>query len=211
MVQASTSQTNLNTFLTTSPDRKSKRSENYGKGVFSSTSLALRSVSVSFLLGCSSHSLWDCVAQVLSGVMGDIHPVLTQAIQDGCDAAEFTIHCGLDTTDSMGRAIGTSIAICHHAWLKLIGFSSDVQASLTDMLFDGTYLVRDKADSALERFKEIRATAHSLVLSALPHQPHQLFLSFQGSGMGTPYIQSLQPQQGPSCFEATMDSSRQST
>ena len=35
--------------------------------------------------------------------------ILTQAMMDGRDAAKFTIQCGLDTTDSLSRAILSSL------------------------------------------------------------------------------------------------------
>ena len=47
-----------------------------------------------------------------------------------------------------------------HDWLF-----GDVQSNLMDMPFDGTHLFGEKADSALECFKESRAMAKSLGLS----------------------------------------------
>ena len=57
-------------------------------------------------------------------------------MQDDRDAAKFTTGCGLETTDSLDRAIGTGVALRRHAWMQSTGFSSDVQSSLMDMPFD---------------------------------------------------------------------------
>ncbi|KAJ1198716.1 hypothetical protein NDU88_002555 [Pleurodeles waltl] len=163
VVQASTSR---GAFPSAPPDRESKRLDQLGKKMFSSSSLALRSVNTSCLLGRYSHTLWDMVAQVLPQVPEGVRDTLTQAVKDGRDAAKFTIRCGLDTTDSLGRAISSSVALRRHAWLRSTGFSGDVQPNLMDMPFDGSRLFGEKADSALERFKDSRATARSLGLSA---------------------------------------------
>ncbi|KAJ1080728.1 hypothetical protein NDU88_000922, partial [Pleurodeles waltl] len=47
------------------------------------------------------------------------------------------IQSGLDTSDSVARAMGTSIATRWHAWLWSSGFSPDVQSTLLDLPFDG--------------------------------------------------------------------------
>ena len=96
-----------------------------------------------------------------------LRPPLNSVSRKG-DAAKFTIRCGLDTTDCVGRAMASSVALRCHAWLCMTGFSEDVQANLMDMPFDGTQLFVKKADSALERFKENRATTRSLGLSTAP-------------------------------------------
>ena len=53
------------------------------------------------------------------------------------------------------------------------------------MLFDGAHLFGDKADSALERFKDNQGTVKSLGLAIPP--PHSPFRPLQGFGRrGTP-------------------------
>ena len=79
--------------------------------VFSFTSLSLCSMNVTCLLGCYSHALWDSKAQVLPIVPAEAMDILSQAMQDGRDAAKFTICHGLDTMDSLGRDIATSVAL----------------------------------------------------------------------------------------------------
>lgn len=90
--------------------------------VVPSTSLVLPSVNTSCLLGHYSHALWDCMAQALP-VDPKTFTLCSQAIQDGCDEARFIIHCGLDTTNFIGLAIGTSVANLHHAWLRFTGIT----------------------------------------------------------------------------------------
>ncbi|KAJ1214845.1 hypothetical protein NDU88_002456 [Pleurodeles waltl] len=75
-------------------------------------------------------------------------------------AATQIIQTGLDTTDSVARAMGTTVVERRQAWLRNSGFSADVQSTLLDLPFDGDKLFGAKADSALERFKESRATAN---------------------------------------------------
>ncbi|KAJ1164636.1 hypothetical protein NDU88_005071 [Pleurodeles waltl] len=65
----------------------------------------------------------------------------------------------------------TSIATRRHAWLQSSGFSSDVQTTLLYLLFDGDKLFGTKADSALERFIESRATAGSWAFKLPPPLP----------------------------------------
>lgn len=57
-----------------------------------------------------------------------------------------------------------------------------VQASLVDLPFDGSLLFEEKADSALDHFKDSRATARSLALSMAPRQPQSTFRPFCGHG-----------------------------
>ncbi|KAJ1135717.1 hypothetical protein NDU88_002152 [Pleurodeles waltl] len=83
------------------------------------------------------------VPQELSSLVSDAQAAATQVIQSG-----------LDTTDSVARAMGTAVATRRQAWLRSSGFSSDVQSILLDLPFDGDKLFGAKADSALERFKE---------------------------------------------------------
>ncbi|KAJ1087665.1 hypothetical protein NDU88_000832 [Pleurodeles waltl] len=115
--------------------------------------------------------MWDTVAQVLPLIPEEARAIVSQAVADWRDAAKLTIRCGLDTTDSLGRSVATTVALRRHAWLRTSGFSGDVQQSLMDMPFDGTRLFGDKADSALERFKESRATARALGLSTATRPP----------------------------------------
>lgn len=132
-------------------------------------------MNASCLLGCYTHTLWDSLTQAVPVVPEEARTILSQAIQDGRDVAKFTIHCGLNTTDSTGRAISTSVALRRHAWMWFTVFFGDVQASLMDTPFDGYHLFGDKADSALEHFVESRVTVRSLVMSALSRQPHPQF------------------------------------
>ncbi|KAJ1120280.1 hypothetical protein NDU88_008454 [Pleurodeles waltl] len=82
--------------------------------------------------------------QDLQGLLPDAQAVATQVIQ-----------VRLDTTDSVARAMGTCIATRRHAWLRTSRFSSDVQATLLDLPFDGDKLFGSKAESALERLKSV--------------------------------------------------------
>ena len=82
---------------------------------------------------------------MLPTVTEDAQAILFQAVMDRRDAVKFTVRCGLETTDSLGRVIASSVALHHHAWLRSTGFSGDVQASLMDMPFDGSHLFGEKA------------------------------------------------------------------
>ena len=106
----------------------------------------------------------------------DVRKTLEQCVKEGIDTSKFTIRCSLNTADCVGRAMASSVALRRHAWLRTTGFSGDVQANLVDMPFDGAHFFGEKADYALERFKESRATAKSLGLST--RQPHSSFHPF---------------------------------
>lgn len=95
-------------------------------------SLALWSGNTACLLDRYSHSLWKKVAQVLPQVPEEALAILSQAASDGRDVAKFAICCGLNMTDSLGRAISSIVAVQPHTWLRTSGFSGDVQTSLID-------------------------------------------------------------------------------
>ena len=98
---------------------------------------------------------------------------------DGQCAAQQVIQAGLDTADSIARSIGTSVVMRRQAWLRGSGFMQDVQAKLLDLRFDGARLFGEKADSALERFKDSKATAKSLGLQPVQRSYRQ-FCRFRG-------------------------------
>ena len=66
------------------------------------------------------------------------------------------------------------------SWLRSTGFLGDVQASLMDVPFDGSHLFSEKADSAVERFKESRVMAQCLDLHC-PTNPTHPFVPFMAS------------------------------
>ncbi|KAJ1214349.1 hypothetical protein NDU88_001968 [Pleurodeles waltl] len=84
-------------------------------------------------------------------------------------------------TNSLGRAVASTLALRHQAWLRTSGFTVDVQANLMDMPFDGTRLFDEKAGSVLDRFMDSWTTAKSLGFSATPH-PQSAFHPFCGYG-----------------------------
>ncbi|KAJ1150323.1 hypothetical protein NDU88_003117 [Pleurodeles waltl] len=114
------------------------------------------------ILGRYIHAIMDATKTVLPDMCQDLCSLLS----DARVAATQVIQTGLDTTDSIARAMGTSVASRRHVWLRTSGFSTDVQSMLLDLPFDGAKLFGSKADSSLERFKECRATARSLGLQA---------------------------------------------
>ncbi|KAJ1210644.1 hypothetical protein NDU88_006006 [Pleurodeles waltl] len=150
-------------------DRESKHMEQSAKKVFSSCSMALISADATCFLGRYIHAIMDAANAAWLDMPQDLQGLLLNAQS----AATQVIQSGLDTTDSVARAMGTSNATRRQAWLRTSGFSSDVQAMLLDLPFDGAKLFGTKADSALERFKECRATAKSLGLQAVstPFRP----------------------------------------
>ncbi|KAJ1149390.1 hypothetical protein NDU88_002200, partial [Pleurodeles waltl] len=130
-------------------DRESKKMDQAVKNTFSSCSMALKSTNVTCILGHYMHALMDEAKG---------HPGLSQEVfnllSDAEAAATQVIQSGLDASDSVARAMGTSIVLRRQAWLRSSGFSTDVQTTLLDLPFDGDKLFGAKVDSALERFKE---------------------------------------------------------
>ncbi|KAJ1184897.1 hypothetical protein NDU88_001694 [Pleurodeles waltl] len=111
--------------------------------------MALKSTNATCILGRYIYALMN-EAKMHSALPQEVLNLLA----DAQVAAAQVIQSGLDTSDSVARAMGTSIATRQHAWLRSSGFSPDVQATLLDLPFDGDKLFGAKADSALERFKE---------------------------------------------------------
>lgn len=79
--------------------------------MFSLASFALSLANASCLLGHYTHALWDMVGEILSTVSEDLQPLLPQTIQDDLDVARFVIRSDLDTIDSPGGAMGTSVVL----------------------------------------------------------------------------------------------------
>ena len=139
--------------------------ETCGKRMFSSSSSALWLVNTACILTRYTHNLWDTVASVLPQVPPEVRTTLEQAVKEGRDTAKFTIRSGLDTTDYVGRAMASSMELRHYAWLCSTDFSNAVQTRLMEMPFDGVRMFGEKANTALEHFKESRVTSQSLGLS----------------------------------------------
>ncbi|KAJ1152752.1 hypothetical protein NDU88_005527 [Pleurodeles waltl] len=160
VVQASCSSKSApGSFPTVPGDRDSKKLEAQSKKIFSSCSLALKATNATCILGRYIHALMDDISSSFT----ELPQGLLDLVSDAQAAATQIIQTGLDTTDSVARAMGTTVVERRQAWLRNSGFSADVQSTLLDLPFDGDKLFGAKADSALERFKESRATAKSVV------------------------------------------------
>ncbi|KAJ1116790.1 hypothetical protein NDU88_004996 [Pleurodeles waltl] len=160
VVQASCSSKSApGSFPTVPGDRDSKKLEAQSKKIFSSCSLALKATNATCILGRYIHALMDDISSSFT----ELPQGLLDLASNAQAAATQIIQTGLDTTDSVARAMGTTVVARRQAWLRNSGFSADVQSTLLDLPFDGDKLFGAKADSALERFKESRATAKSIV------------------------------------------------
>ncbi|KAJ1125992.1 hypothetical protein NDU88_004405 [Pleurodeles waltl] len=194
VVQAScSSRSSPGSFSGTPVDRESKKLDHTAKKTFSSCSMALKSSNATCILGRYIHALMEEAKG---------HPNLSQEmlqlLADAQAAATQVIQSGLDTLDSVARAMGTTIVSRRQSWLRSSGFSSDVQATLLDLPFHGEKLFGSKADSALERFKESRATARSLGLQSSASSTFRGFQRFKGFGRGSFRGRLQGPQQSTS-------------
>ncbi|KAJ1098777.1 hypothetical protein NDU88_003884 [Pleurodeles waltl] len=161
VVQASCSARSApGSFPSVPSDRDSKKMDMQSKKVFSSCSMALKSTNATCILGRYIYALMDEITSTHT----EVPQGLLNLVSDAQAAATQVIQSGLDTTDSVARAMGTAVVTRRQAWLRNSGFSSDLQSTLLDLPFDGDKLFGAKADSALERFKESRATAKSYFL-----------------------------------------------
>ncbi|KAJ1180645.1 hypothetical protein NDU88_005865 [Pleurodeles waltl] len=183
VVQASCSSKSApGSFPTVPGDRDSKKLDAQSKKIFSSCSLALKATNATCILGRYIHALMDDI----SSSFMELPQGLLDVVSDAQAAATQIIQSGLDTTDSVARAMGTAVVARRQAWLRNSGFSADVQSTLLDLPFDGDKLFGAKADSALERFKESRATAKSLGLQAPSSSASsRFFRRFRGFGRGS--------------------------
>ncbi|KAJ1092778.1 hypothetical protein NDU88_005888 [Pleurodeles waltl] len=183
VVQASCSSKSApGSFPTVHGDRDSKKLDAQSKKIFSSCSLALKATNATCILGRYIHALMDDISSSFT----ELPQGLLDVVSDAQAAATQIIQSGLDTTDSVARAMGTAVVARRQAWLRNSGFSADVQSTLLDLPFDGDRLFGAKADSALERFKESRATAKSLGLQAPSSSASsRIFSRFRGFGRGS--------------------------
>ncbi|KAJ1118686.1 hypothetical protein NDU88_006874 [Pleurodeles waltl] len=182
VVQASCSARSApGSFPTVPGDRDSKKLDSQSKKIFSSCSMALKSTNATCILGRYIYALMDEITSSHT----ELPQGLLNIVSDAQAAATQVIQSGLDTTDSVARAMGTAVVARRQAWLRNSGFSSDVQSTLLDLPFGGDKLFGAKADSALERFKESRATAKSLGLQAASSASSRVFRRFRGFGRGS--------------------------
>ncbi|KAJ1200271.1 hypothetical protein NDU88_004096 [Pleurodeles waltl] len=86
-------------------DRESKRMDQSAKKAFTSCSMALKSTNATCILGRYIYALMD-EAKGHPGLSQEVHNLLS----DAQVAATQVIRSGLDTSGSVARAIGTSIA-----------------------------------------------------------------------------------------------------
>ncbi|KAJ1131499.1 hypothetical protein NDU88_009835 [Pleurodeles waltl] len=148
VVQASCSSKSApGSFPTVPGDRDSKKLDAQSKKIFSSCSLALKATNATCILGRYIHALMDDISSSFT----ELPQGLLDVVSDAQAAATQIIQSGLDTTDSVARAMGTTVVARRQAWLRNSGFSADVQSTLLDLPFDGDKLFGAKADSALEQ------------------------------------------------------------
>ncbi|XP_069061949.1 phosducin-like protein 2 [Pleurodeles waltl] len=120
--------------------------------------MALKAANATCVLGRYVHALIDSAEAMVPDLTQDIQRPFGELLSDAQAAAKQIDQSGLDSTDSVARALGASIATRRDAWLRSSGFSSDGQTTLLNLPFDEEKLFGDKADSALERFKDSWAT-----------------------------------------------------
>ncbi|KAJ1095605.1 hypothetical protein NDU88_000764 [Pleurodeles waltl] len=148
VVQASCSSKSApGSFPTVPGDRDSKKLDAQSKKIFSSCSLAFKATNATCILGRYVHALMEDISSSFT----ELPQGLLDVVSDAQAAATQIIQAGLDTTDSVARAMGTTVVARRQAWLRNSGFSADVQSTLLDLPFDGDKLFGAKADSALER------------------------------------------------------------
>lgn len=99
----------------------------------------------------ATSALWDSVELLLPSLPKGPRADLLQLIRDSRDMAQFSIQSAMDTTDSVGRAMASSVALRLHAWLCDGSFPENVREQLRDLPFDGAHLFDEHADSAVQR------------------------------------------------------------
>ena len=123
-------------FPTTPADRESKKHEQVAKKVFSSGSMALKSLNVVCILGRYAHALWESAQALMVHLPEEAKPDFRELVVGGQCAAQQIIQAGPDTADSVARSMATSVAMRRQAWLRGSGFSQDVQNTFQDLPFD---------------------------------------------------------------------------
>ena len=98
-------------FPTTPSDRESKKQEQTAKKIFSSGSMALKSINASCLMGRYIHALLESVQSLMPHLSDAVKSDFRELIIDGQNAAQQVIQAGLDTADSVARSMGTSVSM----------------------------------------------------------------------------------------------------
>ena len=112
VVQASCSKgAGADAFPTTPSDREAKKQEQEAKKLFSSGSMALKSLNAVCLLGRYVRALWESAQAVMIHLPEEAKPDFRELIADGQCAAQQVIQAGLDTADSVARSMATSVAM----------------------------------------------------------------------------------------------------
>ena len=108
--------------------------EQTAKKVFSSGSMALKSLNAVCLMGRYIHALLESAQSVIQHLPEEAKSDYREFSVDGPWAAQQVIQAGLDTADSGARSMVTSVPETT-VWLRGSGFSPDVQSSLMDLPF----------------------------------------------------------------------------
>ena len=72
--------------------------------------------------------------------MEDLKKKLKVAIQEGRDIANAFLKSALDAGDTASRQLRTGTVLRRHAWLRVLGFKPQVQASIINMPLTGKTL-----------------------------------------------------------------------
>ena len=116
VIQASCSSKGLS-FPTTPADRESKKQDQLAKKVFSSGSMALKSVNAICLMGWYVHAIME-LAKIMLHVPEEVKWDLRDIFLAGQCAMQQIIQAGLDPADSVARSMGTTVVMRRQAWLR---------------------------------------------------------------------------------------------
>ncbi|KAJ1164646.1 hypothetical protein NDU88_005080 [Pleurodeles waltl] len=146
----STSPVQVTSSLTQIPpvtqERETKQLDTSGMSIFASSSLAVRSTNTSCVLACFFYILWDAVESILPSLTDEARTALTPFVCDSQQAAKLSVRCGMDTTDSVGLIMASSVALRSKTWLRSSNFSEAEQDMLLEMPLDGKSLFSSHAD-----------------------------------------------------------------
>ncbi|XP_069481511.1 lamina-associated polypeptide 2, isoforms alpha/zeta-like [Ambystoma mexicanum] len=150
VVKAATS-TRQSAYTSILTDRDDEKMDAWSRKIFSSSSLALKSTTVTCTLARFTYTLWDCITAAAEHFPeGEERDGFLAIVKDGKEAMEECLQSGLDTADSISRSMASSTVLRRFAWLRKSSFVPKVQARVLNMPFDGLRLFGSKADESLK-------------------------------------------------------------
>lgn len=154
----------------TPPDKEGKKLDAYGRRLYSTGALGIKSNNYAACLSCYIHAIFEDLEPILQTVSTDLKPKALQLCADGLAAARQTIATARHGLETSAKTLTTGVAIRRHSWLRVTSLLPDSKAAIEDLPFDGEGLFHASTDSTLQEIDKNLKASRTLGFS---HQQQQ--------------------------------------